>query len=555
MIVELTVENIAVIEHAQVSPAVGFTVLTGETGAGKSLLIDAIELALGERAASELVRSGSSRAKVSLVCDLSARPDLIAELDREGIPLTDNLLFIQREVSAEGRSVCRVGGQMTPVAALKRLGKLLVDLHGQHDHQSLLYPESHLMFLDSFAGEPARALRDEVDEHFRKATSLRSKLDSLRNHRRDRLQRAEFLRFQVEEIESAAIQPNEWNEVEEQLQRQLHAEKLAAGASLALTTLADGDSSAKDALAGTVKALEDLQRFDPSLSDSLGPLREALYQLEDGVGALRAYADEVVFDPSALEDLSSRKDLLARLRKKYGENEDAILDYLQSASEELSTLEDSEANEEGLEAELNSIENVLAERASALTDLRKRAAVDFATMVERELADLAMEKARFSVQLRSKSVDSSGADEVEFLFNANVGEDLKPLAKIASGGELSRVMLAIKTCLAGKGGVPTLIFDEVDSGLSGRTAAVVAKKLEELSHAYQVIVISHLPQVASKANSHFRIEKSESGGRVRTDVRLLDGDERVEEVARLLAGETIGESALANARELLAGAI
>ncbi len=555
MIVELTVENLAIIERSHIELGPGFTVLTGETGAGKSLLIDAIELALGERADTELVRTGATRASVSVVFDLSNEPTALQKCQELGIPLEDNLLYIQREVFAEGRSQCRVAGKMIAVSALRQLGQFLVDLHGQHDHQSLLDAARHIGYLDSWIGKPATNLLDQLAAAYSEAEDARKRLQSLRAGMRDREHRLDLLRFQVNEIESVSPITGEMVELEIQLSRLKHTEKLASATFGALSSIADDENCAVDRLGAALKDLEDCVRFDASLEERIAPLREALLQAEEGVHGLRAYSEELEADPEKLEEVASRIDALRRLRRKYGEDEAKILEFLDGARNELALLEDSEASEDELRNAVERAERRLNEFGTELSELRQSRASEFSELVKTQLWDLAMDRARFEVDFKTKPTDATGLDLVEFFFSANAGESPRPLAKIASGGEISRVMLAIKTALAGRAGVPTLIFDEVDTGLGGRAAATVARKLEELAAQYQIVVISHLPQLASRATAHHRIEKIESNGRVATQVRLLNPDERIEEIARMLAGEQVTTGALANAREMLTGKI
>lgn len=552
MIVELTVENVAIIERSQLSLGSGFTVLTGETGAGKSLLIDAIELVLGERADSDLVRSGASRAVVAAVFDLSRRPELLAKCAELGLYLEDGSLYVQREVFAEGRSQCRVAGKLAPVGALRSLGQLLVDLHGQHDHQSLLHPDRHGEFLDLWIGPPAQDLIAKVKESYSAWTEANGKLTALRRGVRDREQRFDMLDYQVREIETVSPKAGEMDELEIALSRLQNSEKLALAAQGSLQKLSDEEGSAYDRLGEAVRNLEELTRLDSSLQSTVEPLKSALYTFEDGLRELRRYTDGLESDPAILEETAARIDDLRRLRRKYGEDEAAILLFLAEARAELELLADAETNEADLEQKALAARETLERAAKDLTALRTAKSSEFSHEVQSELHELAMEKAHFDARVGEKPIDEFGSDRIEFFFSANAGEESRALAKIASGGEMSRVMLAIKTVLAGKAGVPTLIFDEVDAGLSGRAAATVARKLEGLANHYQVITISHLPQIASRATAHFRIEKTEAGGRVITDVRHLKPDERVEEIARMLAGETVTDFALANAREMLA---
>jgi DNA repair protein RecN (Recombination protein N) len=551
MIAELTVENIAIIERAQIALGPGYTVLTGETGAGKSLLVDAIELVLGERADSELVRAGAPKASVSVVFDLSQRPGLVKICQELGIPIEDSTLYIHREVFAEGRSQCRVGGKLIPVSQLKQLGQLLVDLHGQHDHQSLLDPETHVGYLDAWIGQPAYDLLSKVLSTYHNVDLLRHKLGALRQGQRDREHKLDLLKFQVNEIEAVMPKPGELPELETMLSRLRNVEKLAAATFGSLSMLQDAEGSADEKMGASLRQLEDAARLDPSLDPVVKPFREALINLQDGIHMLRSYAETLESDPNKLDEIATRIDSLQRLRRKYGDDEVAILAYLEKAREEFELLDDAESTEYELSLQVEEAERELAMLCAELAALRHDKARDFSDLVEQQLHDLAMERAVFEVNFRVKQPDSTGADIVEFFFSANAGEGARPLTKIASGGEVSRVMLAIKTALAGKAGVPTLIFDEVDTGLGGRAAAVVARKLAELAAHYQIVVISHLPQIAAAAAAHFRIEKDEAGGRVITSVSALNRDQRVAEIARMLAGEEITETAMANAREMI----
>lgn len=553
MLVEITVENLAIIEHTQLKLGPGLTVLTGETGAGKSLLIDAIELALGDRADTDLVRAGAPRATVNVVLDLTSHPELLQRCESLGISIEDGLLYIAREVFAEGRSQCRVGGKLTPVSALKQLGQFLVDLHGQHDHQSLLHQERHIDFLDSWIGAPAKELLGRVNELHEQAQHAKARLSALRAGLRDREQRIDLLSYQVHEIEAVSPDPGEYPLLEQQLSRLKNSEKLSFAASSAMAAISDGEDCAFDQLSSAVRTLEDAMKLDSSLEDVVDLLRNSLYTLEDGVRSVRHYAESVQSDPETLEATAERLDALKRLRRKYGEDEAAIIVFLQKAKAELEVISDGGNSEADLQAASDAAEAQLQRAAAELTELRRERAVDFSKLAEAQLRELAMERAIFTTRIEPKPIDSTGADRVEFFFSANAGEPPRPLAKIASGGEISRVMLAIKSAMAGRAGVPTLIFDEVDAGLGGRAAVVVSKKLEELAQHYQVLVISHLPQIASRALSHYRIEKNESSGRVRTDVRALSPDERIEEIARMLAGDNLSESARSTAVEMLSG--
>lgn len=555
MILELHVENIAIIERSSATLGSGFTAFTGETGAGKSLLIDALQLALGGRGDSDLVRTGATRGTVSLSVDLSSSPAVLTRCEELGAAVEDQTLFIQREVSAEGRSTCRIGGRLTPVSVLRELGEMLVDLHGQHDHQALFNVERHLDYLDAWIGAPAQTLLSAVREKHGVVEDLRRKRSQLQANQRDRAQRIDLLRFQVQEIESAGVVVGEFEELSADLTRYLNAAKILEGIQGALQHLDGEDSSTLNSLSLAVRQLESSARFEPQLEEPLSQTQSSVYILSDVVSSLRAYADSVDLSPEMLDTIQDRLEVLKKLRRKYGDTEEAILAQWDEAAKELELLENADISAERVNADLADAEAELHKVADELSSLRTTRAAEFAKLAQDQLRDLAMDKAIFEVRIQEKPCDVLGKDMVEFYFSSNVGESAKPLNKIASGGEISRVMLGLKVILAGRAGVHTLIFDEVDTGLSGRAAAVVAKKLEQLSEHYQVIAISHLPQIAGRALHHFRIEKNERNGRMVTDVRELSDAERVTEIARMLAGEQVGESALANARDLLKGRV
>jgi DNA repair protein RecN (Recombination protein N) len=555
MIVELTVENLAIIERAHLRLGTGLTVLTGETGAGKSLLIDAVELALGERADPELVRSGAPRASVTVKLDLSRAPAALAQCQSLEVPLEGAGLTVQREVAAEGRSSARISGKPASAGTLRRLGALLIDLHGQHDHQSLLDSDRHIGFLDAWIGGPALALLESTSSAYARASEAQRRLAALRDGMRDRERRLDLLRFQVNEIEEIGPRIGEMDELEAQLSRLQHSEKLASASCAALSVLADEENCAVDQLGYALKQIESAARFDPALDEFANSLREASILAAETAQRLRAYVDGLDTDPRSLEDVAGRIDALRRLRRKYGADETEILAFLAGAQEQLGLLESGEASEGGLRAAAERAQTDLEAAAAELTTLRLARAAEFSERVQTQLRDLAMDRAVFAVDRKPKPPDAAGADAIEFFFSANLGEPPRPLSRIASGGEISRVMLAIKTAMAGRAGVPTLIFDEVDAGLGGRAAVSVARKLSTLGEHYQVLVISHLPQIAAYADHHLRIEKGESNGRVATDVRELNATERVEEIARMMAGDHASDAVRASARELLAARV
>jgi DNA repair protein RecN (Recombination protein N) len=549
MIVELRVENLAIIKQVEVHFLGGFSVMTGETGAGKSLLIDALELALGERADTELVRTGSPKASVQLVADLSHSPAIREWCSAESIELEENRLIIHREVYAEGRSQAKVNGRTIPVATLRVLGKQLVDLHGQHQHQSLFDPETHIEFLDLWIGPEVVSLKLKVAAHFETFSELKRRADALKRNVRDREQKIDMLRFQVDEISNFAPVVGEEDELLSSLSRMRNLERISQAVAKALDVLSEGESNARDLLGIGLQAVEEAARFDATLSTS--DLETASVALNEGINVLSHYVDTLEMDPQLLETMDDRLDALRKLKRKYGDSEQEILSFLDSASRELSDLENAEASQETIEAEVTEAHSRLIELCEVLSQLRHEKSELFTKEVQEHLKDLSMSRAVLSARMMPIEPTATGSDSLEFLFSANAGEVAKPLAKIASGGEISRVMLALKSVLAGRAGVPTLIFDEVDTGLGGQAATSVGRKIRELGKHYQVISISHLPQVAAQGTHQYRIEKSEEGGRVATQVLKLSGEERVDEIARMLAGDQISESARANARELL----
>lgn len=552
MLRELSVENFAIIDQARLELDGGLTALTGETGAGKSLLVDAIGLALGGRSSAEMVRAGAAKAVVVLHVDLSGSAPLQESCSALGIDLDEGALVIQREVAAGGGSTVRFNGRAASVSALRELGRLLVDLHGQHDHQSLLDEERQIAFLDDWIGSEVLPLKQQVASAHAAAEELRRRLSRLRSNRREREQRIDMLQFQIDEIRQAEPRPGESEELEQLIARLQNVERLRQAAATALEALSLGDSPVLDQIRSCSSSLESGARIDDALSEPSALLASGLDSLEEASRLIGRYLDGLEADPERLQASADRLDSLKKLRRKYGDTEEAILEFLARAEEELGDLTSGGSSEEDVEDSLHKAEEALSQAAARLTKVRKAKAKEFQTLVVGHIRELAMEKAEFSVDFSAKSPDPEGADLVSFLFSANPGEPVLPLAKVASGGEISRVMLAIKAAGAGRAGVPTLIFDEVDTGLSGRAAAVMAKKLRELALHRQVIAISHLPQIAGQARQQWRIEKALIQGRSVTRLLRLAPEERVEELARMLAGETITPNALANARELLA---
>jgi len=549
MLHALHIENLAIIDRLEVAFEAGFNALTGETGAGKSILIDALNLALGERADISLIRAGAEKLRVNAVFEVPNDPELHALLGELGVEPEDGLLYLCREVHTSGRSIARINGQPAPVSALKALGERLIDMHGQHEHQSLLKPSSHLEFLDRWLGEPALKLRQQVRETVSALRQTERELQEIVAREREREQMLDLYRFQVDEIRAANLQVGEDEQLETEARRLMHAEKLVALAGNAYDALM-GENGAYDQAASASRNLTEIARIDPSVSPWGEMLEGALAQLEEVAHNLRAYAESIEYDPARLEAVIERQELIKRLKRKYGDTIEAVLQYADEAAAKLHALETQTERRAELEAELARLQESAHALCEQLSALRRDGAQRFADAVQAVLRTLAMERAQFTVEVRPKPMDTTGADSVEFLFSANPGEPLRPLNKIASGGEMSRVMLALKTVLADAAPVPTLVFDEIDAGIGGRTAHAVGEKIAQLARHCQILCVTHLPQIACRANHHLLIEKHTDGAATRVSVQPLTGEARVLEIARMLAG-TPTEAALQHARELL----
>jgi len=557
MLVELHVTNFALIDRLDLTFGAGLNILTGETGAGKSIIIDALGLALGGRAGADLVRTGSSKATVEAIFDLTHAPEEVrrrladAGLDGED---EEEMLLVTRELArAGGKSQCRINGRLMPVAVLKEIAEGLVDVHGQHEHQSLLAADRHIDILDNWGGKDALALRQSVAARFGEASALKREREKLQTDARERARMLDLYRFQQEELASASLQPGEEDELNANRSRLANSEKLSAAAADAYATLsgAERGAGALDALNAALAAVEHVAALDENLSPLAETLQSAVSYAEDAARELRVYQESVEFNPERLEEIEARLDLIRTLKRKYGETLEEIIAYGAELAGKLDALENSEAREEELTAAIAEAEGKLNAAAARLTKARRKASENFAAGIARELADLGMAATQFEVSIEVQPVTSKGADKVEFLLSPNPGEPLRPLAKIASGGEMSRIMLAMKSVLARTGAIPTMIFDEIDVGVGGRTAQTIGDKLEALAREAQIMCITHLPQIASRAGAHFFIEKQVHEGRTTVSVAPLDAEGRIEEIARMLGGSRRSEAVVQHAREML----
>lgn len=543
----LHIENIAVIEQTEIVFDKGFNVLTGETGAGKSIVIDAISAILGERTYRDVIRTGSQRAFVSAVfCDVPKLP-WFAENHVEH----DAELLVQREIYLDGRNVCRVNGQPVSVAVLRKLGMQLINIHGQHDSQQLFDEERHLFFLDSFARDGA--LLEEYAEKFQQVRTLRQQLDRLRMDEGEKLRRMETLRYQIQELERAELREGEDEELEERRKLLQNSEKLMSGLLEGIANLYGDETTdgANSMIANAEYALSRIARYDARLEQLHARIKELTYTVEDIAEELRDLKDGFEYSEDELERIEARLDLLHRLRRKYGATSTDMLAFLENARVELDEIEFADERIEQLQKKLKAAEQDAVAAALRLRQARQTAAKALEARILSELSQLDMPRVQFLCQFEQTELTANGMDAVRFLMSANVGEALKPMSRVASGGELARIMLAMKNVLAEQDAVPTLIFDEVDAGVSGRAAQKVAEKLVSVASNKQVLCVTHLPQIAAMADTHLLIAKSERQGRTYTSVTALDKDGRINEVARIIGGAVITETTRRSAAEMM----
>ena len=543
----LHIENIAVIESADIAFDRGFNVLTGETGAGKSIVIDAISAILGERAYRDMIRTGTAKASVRAVFtdvpELTWFADNGVEYDQETV--------IQREIFLDGKNVCRVNGSLVSVSILHKLGIQLINIHGQHDSASLFDEDNHLAFLDAFADN--ESLRQDYGEKYAAVSKLRREIDALTMDEGEKLRRMETLKYQIAEIEKANLEPGEDETLEERRKLLQNAEKLSNGMDEAVECLygSDDTDGAAGLLAQAEYALARLARFSDSFSAMHDRVSDLMYQVQDVAEEVRDARDDLSYSADELEQIESRLDVIHKLRRKYGVTCEDILAYLDNAKKELDEIEFADDHLERLKGKLKKAEKAAWDAAFALRENRQAAAQSLSQRILTELAQLDMPRVQFSCEFRELELTPNGADAAAFYMSANAGEALKPMSKVASGGELARIMLAMKNVLAEKDHVGTLIFDEVDTGVSGRAAQKIAEKLRSVAVHKQVLCVTHLPQLAALADTHLLIAKSERNGRTYTSVSPLDREGRKRELARIIGGTNITETTLKSAEEML----
>ena len=550
MLLEVSIKNFAIIEQVSLNFEKGMTILSGETGAGKSIIIDAMNLMLGARSTTDVIRHGAAKAEIEGLFSFEHSRALEQILEEQGIEVADELI-IRREILQNGRSVSRVNGQMVNLSVLKQIGQHLVDIHGQHDQEELIKSQHHIRLLDSFGEEDFCTLKDNYQATFDAYRSLRKRVLEKQKNEQEYKARIEMLEYQIAEIESADLQLGEDVQLNQERDKLLNHKQIADTLTNAYALLDNEDFSSVNNIRSAMGDLQSLEEFDPEYKALSTSLTEAYYVVEDVAKHLGDVVDNLEFDGNRLMQLESRLDLLNTMTKKYGGSVDDVLDYLAKITEEYNLLTGNDLSGDDLEVQLKTLEKDLVNLAGQLSQARHELAQILEEVIRQELQDLYMEKAKFQVRFTKGKFSKEGHETVEFYISANPGEDFKPLVKVASGGELSRLMLAIKSAFARKEGKTSIVFDEVDTGVSGRVAQAIAQKIYKIGQYGQVLAISHLPQVIAIADYQFFIEKVSDDQSTVSRVRLLTTDERVEEIAKMLAGDTVTEAARTQARELV----
>lgn len=566
MLMHLSVKNLALIDQINMDFDKGLNILTGETGAGKSIIIDAVNLILGNRADRDLIQTGKDYAFVEAVFDISKHPHIIQILDELGIEMEeDGSLLIVRELSASGKNICRINGRIVTLSILRNLSRYLVDIHGQHEHQSLLRVEQHGELLDMLGGAKIEKSKEKVREIYNLWRQIHRKIKKLSHLGTDGERRKDILQYQINEIESANLREGEEEELTRERDRLINAEKIINIVNSAYQDIYSGSGnfhSAFDLIGRCASQLKEIADIEPSLDSLSQRIEEIFYQLEDIAFELRNYRDEFEHDPYRLDEIEKRLETIRDLKRKYGPNLSDIFSYLKEIKEELETLENSQEILDKLLKQEEEIYNQLLEACHILSNQRKETAKIFEEQLIKQLKELGMEKSKFVVNIESidnvsdsfeirDRLTPNGYDIIEFMISTNPGEPVKPLSKIISGGEMSRIMLAFKTILAQVDNIPTLIFDEIDVGISGRIAHVVGEKMGNISRSRQVICVTHLPQIAAMADNHYKIKKLYVGEYTRTMASKLDKRQRQEEIARMTGGRTLSKANMEHASELI----
>ena len=550
MLLEISIKNFAIIEEISLNFEKGMTVLTGETGAGKSIIIDAMNMMLGSRATTDVIRHGAPKAEIEGLFTVESNRHLTALFEEQGLEWTDELI-IRREILQNGRSVSRINGQMVNLSVLKAVGQHLVDIHGQHDQEELMRPQLHITMLDEFGDAAFFQTKAAYRQTFEDYKRLRKQVVELQRNQQENKARIEMLEFQIAEIEAAALEVEEDVRLEQERQRLLNHKMIADTLTNAYTMLDAEEFSSLSNVRSAMNDLESIEEYDTSYKELSGQLAETFYALEDITKRLEDVVDGLEFDGNRLMQVELRLDLIHSITRKYGGQVKDVLEYLAQITKEYGLLTGSDHSSEDLEKELKRLEKSLVSLAQDLSDQRHALAQALENEIQQELADLYMDKARFQVRFSKAKFNREGNEAVEFYISTNPGEDFKPLVKVASGGELSRLMLAIKSAFSRKEGKTSIVFDEVDTGVSGRVAQAIAAKIHKIGQNGQVLAISHLPQVIAAADYQFYIEKISDEHSTVSTVRLLNREERIEEIAKMLAGEDLTEAARQQAEQLL----
>lgn len=553
MLAELAIKNIAIIESVTVSFQKGFTVLTGETGAGKSIIIDSIHLLVGGRGSSDFVRHGADKAEIEGLFLIEDDHPAIAKCSEFGIEIEEGMLLLKRDIYPSGKSVCRVNGKLVTITILREIGRTLVDIHGQHDNQEMLDDKSHLRLLDEFGGKEIYPALNEYQSIYREYVKIKKDLASLNENEQMMAQRLDLLKFQLNEITNAQLKIGEDEQLLTEKKKLTNFEKLFSSLNTTYEAL-QGEQKGLDWVGLALSNLDEAQTIDEELKEIYSIVSNSYYQLEDIVHTLREKLDELEYDPNRLNEIENRLNIIHQMKRKYGDSIEAILEYCAKIDDEIEMITNRESHIETLNKKLVSIEKDLLVEANHLTSLRKNAAEKLTEAIHKQLKDLYMDKTVFEVKFFEQDnieFQPDGIDKIEFYMSTNPGEPLKPLAKIASGGELSRIMLALKTIFSQHQGVTSIIFDEVDTGVSGRVAQAIGEKIYRISVNSQVLSITHLPQVAALCDHHFFIRKEIKENRTITSIQQLSERERIEEIARMISGSHITTATEEHAKELL----
>lgn len=550
MLAELSIKQFAIIDELNIPFNRGMTVLTGETGAGKSILLDAIGLLVGGRGSSEFVRYGQDKAEIEGLFMIESDHPVIEAAEQYGIDVEDGTVILRRDLHSSGKSVCRVNGKMMPLSTLREFGRLLVDIHGQHEHQHLMDPEFHLGILDHFAEKEVGPLVDEYQAAYGAWKHIADELKRLSQSEQELAQRMDLLSFQTKEIEAAELKSGEEQALTEERDELANFERIHQHIRLSYEAVAE-ESNGLDQIGVAMREMEEASQLSSSLASVSETISNAYYLLEDAKFQLRDQLDSLEFDPIRLDEIESRLALFQQLKRKYGTTIEEVIAYGEQVSNELKSMTNREEHLQTLSDELVRLEKVAKEAGMRLSEARKAAAESLQHAIHRELKELYMEKTAFEVRFKTTSLRQDGLDDVEFYMMTNVGEPFKPLAKVASGGELSRVMLALKSIFSRTVGVASIIFDEVDTGVSGRVAQAMGEKIFRLSVGSQVLCITHLAQVAAMADQHLYITKIETNDRTKTNVSALDRESRIDELGRMIAGAQMTDLTKQHVEELL----